>query len=342
MKSKNGGTEKSNSGDCVILLNGSRNRGGGGRGSGSTLSNQKEHRTPMRRPKTVLPTSTEVTNNNNNPSTDNENNNLKRIDDNAAVVVLSNKINNNDSNNNPPPSSASIDDDELKSTASTDENDNPIDNSILSSDDVSSVAVSREDSPIIEGATAAAPGSEEEEELSRLRCASVRTEETQEKQKEQERRRKNRCADYPGLAFGSAMFGSDTMMKFNIIKNELHNIMRSQLKRVDGEVIALTERIKNLDKDLEKSEHYIKTATVALAEAVEMEIEYEKKEGGNDIHDNGALSQFDAQMALLEGQLIQAKVLAEEAEKSSMKEQLDSSSTNISDPSVENPSTNTP
>ena len=51
--------------------------------------------------------------------------------------------------------------------------------------------------------------------LSRLRCTSIRTEEIadREKQKKQRReQRQNRCADYPGLAFGSAAFGSETMM----------------------------------------------------------------------------------------------------------------------------------
>ena len=66
------------------------------------------------------------------------------------------------------------------------------------------------------------------------------------------------------------MFGSDTMMKFNIIKNELHNIMRSQLKRVDGEVSAMAQRIKALDENLALSEQYIKTATATLAEAVQV------------------------------------------------------------------------
>ncbi len=52
-------------------------------------------------------------------------------------------------------------------------------------------------------------------ELSRLRCTSVRTEEIadREKQKQAREQRRNRCADYPGLAFGSATFGSETMMK---------------------------------------------------------------------------------------------------------------------------------
>jgi hypothetical protein len=67
----------------------------------------------------------------------------------------------------------------------------------------------------------------EAEELSKLRCQSVRTEVLAEKF-----RRKNRCADYPGFGFASSVFSSDTMMKFNIIKNELHNIMNNQLKRV--------------------------------------------------------------------------------------------------------------
>ena len=51
--------------------------------------------------------------------------------------------------------------------------------------------------------------------LSRLRCTSLRTEEIadREKQKQAREQRRNRCADYPGLAFGSATFGSETMMK---------------------------------------------------------------------------------------------------------------------------------
>merc|ERR1712226_596202 len=150
-------------------------------------------------------------------------------------------------------------------------------------------------------------------ELSRLRCTSVRTEVIAEKK--QRRDRRNRCADYPGLAFGSAAFGSETMMKFNIIKNELHNIMRSQLKRVDGEATALATRIKEFDANLEKSEQLIKTATLALAETVELEMERkrikrENNEEDSDCDESDPLRQFDAQMALLEGKLVQAKQLA--------------------------------
>jgi len=149
-----------------------------------------------------------------------------------------------------------------------------------------------------------------------LICSSVRTEEINEQEKKKQERREKRCPDYPGLAFGAPLgFGSDTMMKFNIIKNELHNIMRSQLKRVDGEASALASRIKEFDTNLEKSEQLIKSATVALAETVELELERkrlkrENNEDDSDCDESHPLSQFDAQMALLEGKLMQAKQLA--------------------------------
>ena len=60
----------------------------------------------------------------------------------------------------------------------------------------------------------------EDSELSKLRCGSVTTEELAERERqkrEKEQKRQKRCADYPGLAFGSAMFGSDTMMKVGVM-----------------------------------------------------------------------------------------------------------------------------
>ncbi|KAG5682089.1 hypothetical protein PVAND_011468 [Polypedilum vanderplanki] len=64
-------------------------------------------------------------------------------------------------------------------------------------------------------------------ELAKLRCTSERTEVIAER----EHRRQKKCADYPGLAFGRSIFSSDSMMKFNIIRNELQNIMNNQLRR---------------------------------------------------------------------------------------------------------------
>jgi hypothetical protein len=58
-----------------------------------------------------------------------------------------------------------------------------------------------------------------------LICSSVPTEVINE-------REKRRSAGYPGLAFGGSLFGSNTMMRFRIISNELHNIQNVQLKRV--------------------------------------------------------------------------------------------------------------
>lgn len=75
------------------------------------------------------------------------------------------------------------------------------------------------------------PGSDDDletTELARLRCPSVRTELVAER----ETRKRRRCADYPGFAFGSSIFSSDTMMKFSLIKNELQNIKNTILKRV--------------------------------------------------------------------------------------------------------------
>jgi len=177
-------------------------------------------------------------------------------------------------------------------------------------------------------------------ELSRLRCTSVRTEVIAEKKQRKDRR--NRCADYPGLAFGSAAFGSETMMKFNIIKNELHNIMRSQLKRVDGEVSALSQRIKALDENLAKSEQYIKTATAALADAVAMEVERRKNSEENEDEevDNDPLSQFDTQMAILEGKLLEAKYLASKATSMSLPTSSQISSTPIKKSDESNSSDN--
>jgi hypothetical protein len=89
------------------------------------------------------------------------------------------------------------------------------------------------DQLIERGAVSRSPDGAEEDpetlELARLRCPSECTEVIAEREI---RRRQRRCADYPGFAFGSSMFSSDSMMKFNIIKNELHNIMNTQLKRV--------------------------------------------------------------------------------------------------------------
>ena len=133
-----------------------------------------------------------------------------------------------------------------------------------------------------------------------------------------------------------------SFFRFNIIKNELHNIMRSQLKRVDGEVSALSQRIKALDENLAKSEQYIKTATAALADAVAMEVERRKNSEENEDEevDNDPLSQFDTQMAILEGKLLEAKYLASKATSMSLPTSSQISSTPIKKSDESNSSDN--
>ncbi|XP_037036226.1 tropomyosin-1, isoforms 33/34 isoform X5 [Bradysia coprophila] len=144
-------------------------------------------------------------------------------------------------------------------------------------------------------------------EWSKLRCTSERTEDVAER----EHRRQRRCADYPGLAFGRSIFSSDTMMKFNIIRNELHNIMKTQLKRAESEVAALNRRIQLLEEDLERSEERLGSATAKLSEASQAADESERIRKALENRTN----MEDDRVAILEAQLSQAKLIAEEADK---------------------------
>ncbi|XP_050513642.1 tropomyosin-1, isoforms 9A/A/B isoform X9 [Diabrotica virgifera virgifera] len=150
------------------------------------------------------------------------------------------------------------------------------------------------------------PVDPEIEELSKLRCTSEMTEVVAEREK-----RRRRCADYPGLAFASSIFSSDTLMKFSIIKNELHNIMNTQLKRAESEVAALNRRIQLLEEDLERSEERLATATAKLAEASQAADESERQ---RKVLENRSLAD-EERMDALENQLKEARFLAEEADK---------------------------
>ncbi|XP_066252194.1 tropomyosin isoform X5 [Euwallacea similis] len=147
----------------------------------------------------------------------------------------------------------------------------------------------------------------ETEELSKLRCTSERMEVIAEKEM---RRRGPRCADYPGLAFSST-FSSDTLMKFSIIRNEIQNIMNTQLKRAESEVAALNRRIQLLEEDLERSEERLATATAKLAEASQAADESERIRKALENRTN----MEDDRVSILEQQLAQAKQIAEEADK---------------------------
>lgn len=90
----------------------------------------------------------------------------------------------------------------------------------------------RESGDGVEDCEAAAGGSgvaDDTELLAKLRCPSESAEVVAEREK---RRQRRRCPDYPGLAFSSSVFSTETGMKFSIIRNELHNVLKPQLRRV--------------------------------------------------------------------------------------------------------------
>lgn len=79
--------------------------------------------------------------------------------------------------------------------------------------------------PVAGGSGAA----DDTELLAKLRCPSESAEVIAEREK---RRQRRRCPDYPGLALSSSVFSTETGMKFSIIRNELHNVLKPQLRRV--------------------------------------------------------------------------------------------------------------
>ncbi|XP_050523711.1 tropomyosin isoform X3 [Daktulosphaira vitifoliae] len=149
--------------------------------------------------------------------------------------------------------------------------------------------------------------SDETELLAKLRCPS----ESAEVIAEREKRRRKRCSDYPGLALSSSVFSTETGMKFSIIRNELHNVLKPQLRRAESEVAALNRRIQLLEEDLERSEERLATATAKLAEASQAADESER---ARKVLENRSLAD-EERMDALENQLKEARFLAEEADK---------------------------
>jgi len=148
----------------------------------------------------------------------------------------------------------------------------------------------------------------EVEELAKLRCQSISTEAVA------ERHKRRRCSDYPGLAFGRSIFSSNTMMKFSVIKNELHNIMNVQLRRAEGEVAALNRRIQLLEEDLERSEERLNTATTKLAEASQAADESERSVSR--AHANAALLLADPQSFTASDLLSRIALIGSDVERS--------------------------
>lgn len=141
----------------------------------------------------------------------------KEVDGTSCNVELKAKRNSSSSSLNSTPSEKS----EKKSSRSTDGKKKRV--------KTAQADISRSARPAADGAEDVTDEDDAETaELAKLRCTSERTEVIAER----EHRRQKKCADYPGLAFGRSIFSSDSMMKFNIIRNELQNIMNNQLRRV--------------------------------------------------------------------------------------------------------------
>lgn len=83
------------------------------------------------------------------------------------------------------------------------------------------------------------------EDWSKMRCTSAFSEEVADKE-----RKKNKNKDDLEHIFAEAVFRSDTLMRFNIIKNELHNIQKSQLRRAENDVSSFNKRIESQENEL--------------------------------------------------------------------------------------------
>lgn len=99
------------------------------------------------------------------------------------------------------------------------------------------------------------------DDWSKLRCTSALTEEVAERE-----RIKCKKKDDIEIIFAEAVFRSDTLMRFNIIKNELHNIQKSQLRRAETDFSSFNKRIENQENDLDSWEQDLKLTQSTLVE----------------------------------------------------------------------------
>merc|ERR1712218_768041 len=75
---------------------------------------------------------------------------------------------------------------------------------------------------------------------------------------------------------------------------------------------AFSSRVKEFDKHLEESEHFIRQATAALADVVSLQAE-EDKSKNEDTENESNLSAFDKHVMFLETQLLNAKMKASQS-----------------------------
>lgn len=135
------------------------------------------------------------------------------------------------------------------------------------------------------------------EDWSKMRCTSELSEVVAEKEK-RKGKKKSDAYDLDTI-FAEAMFRSDTLMRFNIIKNELHNIQKSQLKRAENDFSCFNKRIESQEKDLYDWEKELKSTQDSLSKTSES-MERAKRAKEDAVNE---IASYDECMMMLEKRL---------------------------------------
>ncbi|KRY66043.1 Tropomyosin [Trichinella pseudospiralis] len=109
----------------------------------------------------------------------------------------------------------------------------------------------------------------------------------------------------------SCLISSNVFMRFRLIQNEVYNIYHIFYKQAEAEVAALNRRIQLLEEDLTRAEERLKIATEKLEEASKAADESER---GRKSMETRSM-QDEERANLLETQVLQAKLIAEEADR---------------------------
>ncbi|KRZ72265.1 Tropomyosin [Trichinella papuae] len=109
----------------------------------------------------------------------------------------------------------------------------------------------------------------------------------------------------------SCLISSNVFMRFRLIQNEVYNIYHIFFKQAEAEVAALNRRIQLLEEDLTRAEERLKIATEKLEEASKAADESER---GRKSMETRSM-QDEERANLLETQVLQAKLIAEEADR---------------------------
>ncbi|KRY29333.1 Tropomyosin, partial [Trichinella spiralis] len=109
----------------------------------------------------------------------------------------------------------------------------------------------------------------------------------------------------------NCLISSNVFMRFRLIQNEVYNIYHIFFKQAEAEVAALNRRIQLLEEDLTRAEERLKIATEKLEEASKAADESER---GRKSMETRSM-QDEERANLLETQVLQAKLIAEEADR---------------------------